>query len=99
MNWIDSLKGLPETVAILALFTACVVLVVKAIARYIADPIKDAINQMSNIVDNHFEHDKEDRRDERIARDEQVSAFRSLTEEIKALLRQCRGGGNDLGSD
>jgi len=39
MGWIDSLGGLPETVATLVVFAFCVVWIIKSILKRVVDPL------------------------------------------------------------
>lgn len=55
MDWIAQLGGLPLPVAILALFTACVLLVLRAVFNRVVKPFE-------TLVSNHLEHDSEERR-------------------------------------
>jgi len=39
MDWIDSLGGLPETVATLVVFAFCIVWIIKSILKRVVDPL------------------------------------------------------------
>jgi len=39
MDWVDSLGGLPETVATLVVFAFCIVWIIKAILKRVVDPL------------------------------------------------------------
>ena len=55
MDWIGQLKGLPETVAILLVAGIMLVAVLKSVMKWIVAPF-------SRLIENHLEHDAEERR-------------------------------------
>jgi len=69
MGWIDSLGGLPETVATLVVFAFCVVWIIKAILKRVVDPlaksnhdtaetIKLAIDMNTKAVEKSIDHNE-----------------------------------------
>lgn len=54
MDWIGQLKGLPETVAILLVSGFILVAVLRSVMRWIVNPF-------SKLIENHLEHDAEER--------------------------------------
>jgi len=69
MDWIDSLGGLPETVATLVVFAFCVVWIIKCILKRVVDPmarsnhetaetIKKAIDTNTKAVEKSVEHNE-----------------------------------------
>ena len=69
MGWIDSLGGLPETVAVLVVFALCIVWVIRAILKRVVDPlaksnadtaetIKSAIDTNTKAVEKSLEHNE-----------------------------------------
>ena len=69
MDWINSLGGLPETVAVLVVFAFCIVWVIKAILKRVVDPlakssaetaetIKAAIDTNARAVEKSVEHNE-----------------------------------------
>ena len=69
MGWIDSLGGLPETVAVLVVFTICIVWIIKCIIKRVVDPlakshqetaqtIKDAIETSAKAVEKSVDHNE-----------------------------------------
>ena len=69
MGWIDSLGGLPVPVAVLVVFSLCIVWVIKAILKRVVDPlaksnadtaetIKSAIDTNTKAVEKSLEHNE-----------------------------------------
>ena len=69
MDWIDSLGGLPETVAVLVVFALCIVWVIRAILKRVVDPlaksnaetaetIKSAIDTNTKAVEKSLDHNE-----------------------------------------
>ena len=76
MDWVDSLGGLPETVATLVVFAFCVVWIIKAILKRVVDPLaksneataqtlKQAIDTNTEAVKKSVDHN-ETRSEERL---------------------------------
>jgi len=55
MDWIGQLKGLPETVAVLLVSGFILVAVLRGVLRWIVNPF-------SKLIENHLEHDSEERK-------------------------------------
>ena len=69
MGWIDSLGGLPETVATLVVFVVCLILVIRSILKRVVDPlaksnhetaeaIKQAIDTNTKAVEKAVDHNE-----------------------------------------
>lgn len=69
MDWVNSLGGLPETVATLVVFAFCVVWIIRAILKRVVDPLaksnqqtadtlKDAIDTNTEAVKKSVEHNE-----------------------------------------
>ena len=69
MGWIDSLGGLPVPVAVLVVFSLCIVWVIRAILKRVVDPlaksnadtaetIKSAIDTNTKAVEKSLEHNE-----------------------------------------
>jgi len=50
MDWIKSLGGLPETVAILVVFAFCVVWIIKSILKRVVDPLARAHHETAETI-------------------------------------------------
>lgn len=50
MDWVDSLGGLPVPIAILVVFTVCVIWIIKAIMKRVVDPLAQAHHDTAETI-------------------------------------------------
>ena len=55
MGWIDSLGGLPETIATLVVFALCLIWIIRSIMKRVVDPLarsnKETAETLKNAID------------------------------------------------
>ncbi|MFA5054147.1 MAG: hypothetical protein WC565_08810 [Parcubacteria group bacterium] len=90
-DWIANLGNLPETIATLAVFTVCLILVLRYLSKNVVEPFKV-------LVGNHMKHLADDQkadRDERIAMrgaiERQTEALDRQTEQFRDLCGRLKG--------
>lgn len=79
MTWIETLKGLPETVALVVVFGAMMCLLFRTVSRQIVQPFQ-------KLVTNHLEHDAVERAQLRKAIDKQGESFERLADALERRL-------------
>jgi uncharacterized phage-like protein YoqJ len=89
-NWVASLGELPVSIALLVVFTLCVILILRAVFKHTKDEI---ITPFKDAIDNHFEHDREDRKtmvkvieDQTESNKEHAREFKNLAERVMAFI-------------
>jgi hypothetical protein len=107
MGWIDSLGGLPETIAVLVIFTLCVIWIIKAIMKRVVDPmaksnadtaatIKQAIDTNTEAVKKSMDHNEKiigNHLSGQAARDELfLSEMRSVADAVEKSNSRRRAG-------
>ena len=78
MGWISDLASLPAVVAILVVFTVCLWWILRVMSKNIVDPFKA-------LITNHLEHEREDRKEEKIERRKELEAIDKLIDKIDSL--------------
>lgn len=86
MNWIKDLGDLPVAVGVIVVFTVCLGAVLRLIFKRVVDPLANAIktntDSLKQVVENHLEHDREERAQTRDAMKNQAEAFERLVREL-----------------
>ena len=86
MTWIRDLSDLPVAVGVIVVFTVCLWGILRVIFKRLVDPMSDAIktntDSLKRVVENHLEHDREDRAQTREIMKKQAEAFEQLIDEL-----------------
>ena len=80
MDWITDLAGLPAVVAVLVVFTVCISIIVRTLSKHVIKPFEQMLS-------NHFQHDMEDREENRRESRLMRKAIEGLAKKIDAWSR------------
>ena len=88
MEWVTDLARLPAVVSVLIVFAICLRWILKVISKQIVEPFKTALT-------NHFAHDMEDRKEDRVERrlmrksiDTMAGEFRRVADRLDDTIKK-----------
>jgi len=91
MGWVADLASLPAVVAILVVFTACLIGVIRYVGKRVVDPFE-------TLIGNHLEHLTEEQKEDRTERikmreslDKQTLSLNEQAAEFRRLCERFNG--------
>jgi len=91
MGWVADLASLPAVVAILVVFTVCLVAVIRYVSKHVVSPFK-------LLIGNHLEHMIDEQKEDRVERqkmrdslDRQTTALGEQSAEFRRLCERLNG--------